>query len=186
MRRLWALTLLIGLVAIGVGASAVFAGSTKTTATYWSNSVSADSFTSNVSHSSMAGVDMTWLGYEKTATYTFHVAGLPALAGSVALNFNGYSISLQASGGAGFDTTMKVVATGIGTATMAGTLNNPWQPHVAYNNDAPEGWAASASMLVPTGVWRGATTLTVTVMPTSKTFMGLNVDSLHLGYTTMG
>jgi len=184
MRRLWTLVFLVGLVAIGAGASAL-AGSSKTTATYWSNSVSAYDFSSSVGHSSRAGLDMSWLGYEKAATYRFDVAGIPALTGSVALNFAAYSTSLQASGGAGFDTAMKVVVTGVSTSTMTGTLKNLWEhSHVAYNNDPPDGWAASASMLVPNSVWKGATTLTVTVTSMSKTFMGLSPDSLHVSYTS--
>jgi hypothetical protein len=184
MRRFWASLFLVGLVVIGVGASAL-AGSGKTTATYWSNSISAYAFDSSVGHSSRAGLDMSWLGYGKTATYKFDVAGIPALSGSVALNFSAYSTSLQPSGGAGFDTNMKVVVTGVATSTMTGTLKNLWEhSHVAYNNDAPDGWAASASMLVPNGVWKGATTLTVTVTSTSSTFMGLSGDSLHVSYAS--
>ena len=187
MRRLSTLALFVGLVAIGVGASSVLAGSSRTTATYWSNAVSASTFSSSVAPAPKFGETAVWLGYGKSATWTFKVAGIPAMSGSVSLNFDGYSISLQDGGGAGFDTTMKVSVSGVSTATLTGTLNNTWQPHVAYNADPPTGWEAHANMLVPTSVWNGANTLTVTVASmTTNSFMGVTEDSLHVGYTSIG
>lgn len=190
MKRLLALAMLVGLVVVGVTTSSVLAKSGKTTATYWSNAIGASSFQPGTGVGTVrpnAPDGWYWLGYEKSATWTFDVSSMSALTGSPALNLKGFSTSIQASGGAGFDTTIRVVVTGVGSSTLTTTLNNPWQPHVAYNANPPSGWEGAASVLVPTSVWKGASTLTVKVTAlTSNTMMGVNEDSLLLGYTTIG
>lgn len=190
MRRLWALVCLLVLAAVAASASSVLAGSGKTTSTYWNNTIPAASFDASVAP--VARPDQPegtwyWLGYNGSATWRFDVAAIPALNGSLALNFAALSTSIQAGGGAGYDTSMRITVTGIGTTTLAATLNNPWQPHVAFNNAPPDGWAATASVLVPTSIWRGASVLTVTARPTTtNTYMGVNLDSLKVGYTSVG
>jgi hypothetical protein len=190
MRRLWALVCLLGLVAVALGASSVLAGSTKTASTYWNNTVSASSFSASVNpvaRPNQPDGTWYWLGYGGSAAWTFDVAAIPALNGSLALNLVGLSTSLQTGGGAGYDTAMKITVAGVGATTLSGTLNNPWQPHVAFNYAAPTGWLAFASVLVPTSVWRGARVLTVTVQSTtSNTFMGVNRDALRVAYTSVG
>jgi hypothetical protein len=189
MRRLWALVCLLGLVVVGLGASSVLAGSSTTATTYWNNTIKASAFQASVAPAvkpSQPGGTWYWLGYGGTATWTFDVGAIPALNGSLALNFDALSTSLYTGGGAGYDTAMKIVVTGIGTAALSGTLNNPWQPHVAYNAHPPTGWQGMASVLVPTSVWRGAATLKVTVTTlSSNTFMGVNEDALLIAYTAI-
>lgn len=190
MKRVLALAMLVGLAIVGVTTSAVLAKSGKTTATYWNNTMAASAFQpgAGVGTSRANAPDgWYWLGYEKSATWTFDVSSMSAVTGSPALNLAGYSTSLQASGGAGFDTAIRVVVTGVGSATLTATLNNPWQPHVAYNADPPSGWKGSASVVIPTAVWRGASTLTVKITTlTSNSIMGVNDEALLLGYTTIG
>ena len=188
MRRLGILGFFVALLLIGAGASGVLAGSSKKTATYWNNTVAASTFQASVlaiAKPNQPVGNWHWLSYGKSATWTFDVASIPALNGSLALNFNALSTSIQLGGGAGYDTGMSVVVTGRGTATLVGTLNNPWQPHVAYNDFAPTGWQVREP-IVPTAVWKGATTLVVTVTPTTtSTIMGVNKDSVMIGYTSV-
>lgn len=190
MRRLGILGFFVALLVIGAGASGVLAGSSKKTATYWNNTVPASTFQASVlavARPYQPAGTWHWLSYGKKATWTFDVGAIPALNGSLALNFSALSTSIQMGGGAGFDTNMSVVVTGLGTATLTGMLNNPWQPHVGYNDSPPTGWQGYASLVVPTGVWKGASTLVVTVTPTStNTLMGVNKDSLMLGYASVG
>lgn len=188
MRRLVIFVCLLGLVGIAAGTSSVLAGSSRTTVTYWSDAIAASSFQASVNP--VAKTDQPpgtwyWLGYGGTATWTFDVAAIPALNGTVALNFAGLSTSLQPSGGAGFDTMMRINVTGVGSTTSTATLNNPWQPHVAYNYAPPSGWQGSASVVVPDSVWRGASVLKVKVTSmTTNTYMGVNTDALMVGFAS--
>ena len=75
---------------------------------------------------------------------------------------------------------MRINVTGVGSAALTATLNNPWQPHVAYNYAPPSGWQGSASVVVPDSVWRGASVLKVKVTSmTTNTYMGVNTGRPH-------
>ena len=179
----WPLLLLAGVVVIGASSSVVLARSNATAdTTYWNNAVSASEFDS-------AG---DWLGYGQTATWTFNdLSGLRGgLNGSAALNFAGFSKTARPGGGSGYSTQMTVVVTGVGagTFTTTTTLNNPWRPHVAYSNDEGTGWAAYASVSLPTYMYQNAISLTVKVKSiTSNTLMMFPENTgLLIGYTTIG
>ncbi|HLY93708.1 MAG TPA: hypothetical protein VKP14_02585 [Gaiellaceae bacterium] len=176
----WALFLLVGLVAIGVTASTVLARSHTTKAsTYWNNAIPASGF----------GADGAWLGYGQAATFTFNdVSGLyGAMDGSVYLNFSGLSKSIRTGGGSGYTTTLRVTVTGMGTTTFTTTLANAWKPHVAYSNSPGFGWASYASAGLPGYVWKGATSLKVTVTPvTTNTLVSFETGGLVIGFITVG
>jgi hypothetical protein len=176
----WALLFLVGLVVIGAGASSVLAGSQRTSdTTYWNNAIHAAS-------SNNAGA---WLGYGQVTTFTFNdLTGLyRAMDGTVFLNFSGLSKSIREGGGGGYATTVNVKVTGVGTTSFTMTLANPWRPHVAFSNSPEVGWNAYGAAAVPTYVWRGASSLKVTVTSvTTNTFMQLGADGVVIGYTTVG
>lgn len=178
MRRFrWAFVLLVGLLVVGAASSAVLAGpQAKKATTYWNHAIESTSPSSGA-----------WLAYNQAATWTFSdVSELQgALSGSVALNFAGLSKSLQIGGGAGYPTTMKVVVTGVTTASFTVTLTNPWRPHVAYNASPGVGWQAFGSLNVPNYVWRNAGTLTVKLTSiTSNTLVSLGEGGVMIGYAT--
>ena len=178
MKRVrWAFLVLAGLVAVGISASAVLAGSSKTTATYVSDAITASAHAND-------GVPLVYGG---TATFTFNVADLgSAVTGSVFLNFRGDSRSFGLNGGSGFPATVKVAVTGVGTGTYTTTLTNPWRPHV-YGTIADFGHDVYGTLNLPTYVWRGAATLTVSVTSvTTKTYLTLQSDGVVIGYTEIG
>jgi len=163
-------------VVIGATSSAVLAGSSKTTATYVSDAITA------TAHQN----DGTLLGYGAAASFSFNVAELSgAVTGSVFVNLKGDSQSFGMNGGSGFPTTVKVVVTGVGTTTFTTTLANPWRPHV-YGSMVDVGHGVYGTLNLPTSVWRGAGMLTVTVTSVStNTYLTLPADGVVIGYTTL-
>ena len=176
----WAL-LVVGVVAIAAGgATAVLAGSSA----YVPGHVHAATFWSNGDPAAMPGQDGNWNWLRTTAAkavWTFDAGDLQsAIRTSVFLNFAG--LSTNATGGSGFSDGLKVVVAGKGSATYSATLANPWRPHIA-SYAYGEGWDATAAVNVPSYLWLGASTLTVTVTPvTSGVQIGMNDDALLIGY----
>jgi len=166
--------MVLGLVVIGASASAVLAGSSRTRATYVSDAITA----------AVHENDGTLLGYGAAASFAFDAGDLAgAMTGSVFLNLKGDSQSFGMNGGSGFPTTVKVVATGIGTSTYTTTLANPWRPHV-YGSMVDLGHGVFGTLNLPTSVWRGAGTLKVTVTSVStNTYLTLPADGVVIGYT---
>jgi hypothetical protein len=176
----WALLFLVGLVVIGAGASSVLAGAQKTgEMTYWNNAI----------HATTGGTADAWLGYGQVTTFTFNdVSDLyRAMDGTVFLNFNGLSKSIRTGGGGGYATTVNVKVTGVGTTTFTTTLANPWRPHVAFSAAEGVGWNAYGAVNLPGYVWKGASSLKVTVASvTTNTFLQLGAEGVMIGYTTVG
>lgn len=166
--------MVVGLAVIGASASAVLAGSSRTTATYVSDAITASA------HSN----DGVQLPYGAAATFTFNTVDLgSAVTGSVYLNFRGDSQSFGLNGGSGFPTTVKVAVTGVGTGTYTATLANPWRPHV-YGSYADFGHDVYGTLNLPTYIWRGAAVLTVKVTSvTTNTYLTLQSDGVVIGYT---
>jgi hypothetical protein len=147
--------------------------------------VAATGFTANGNHGAPAQSASEWLSYGKTATWTY--TDLSALAqamrGQVYLNVTAFSTGQN--WGAGFGTDVKVVVKGVGTATLTSHLTNPWRPHMAYNEVAGVGWTSYATIEVPSSVWVGAGSLTVSLSPlSSSNHVGLDQGSMLIGYGT--
>ncbi len=180
MRRFrWSLLFLAVVVVIGASASVVLAGahtSKATMATYWNNVVqpSTSSGTSPVH-------------YLDTALWKFDVPGDMYAATEADLNFHANVQSIQDGGGSGFGATLSVTVKGNSTATYTVTLTNPWRPHVAYSNDPSYGQDAFASLKIPTYIWKGASSLTITAKSmSSNTIVGFDDSGLLIGYVTLG
>jgi hypothetical protein len=170
-----------GAIVIAATSAAVLA---RSSGTYTNHAIHATGFVSNGNHAAPAQSASDWLAYGKTATWTFDVSRLvTALKGHVYVNVT--ALSAGANWGAGFDTDVKVVVKGVGTATVTSHLTNPWRPHMAYNEEAGIGWTSYATILVPNSVWVGASTLTVSLTPlASGNHVGVDEGSMLIGYGT--
>jgi hypothetical protein len=182
MRRFrWSLLFLIGVIVIGAGASSVLAGQAtkaKTAATYWNN----------VIEPTTAPSPSDPVPYLDTAQFQF--GSLPYdLYGAteVDLNFHGHVHSIQTDGGSGFATTLSVTVKGVSTGTFIVTLANSWRPHVAFNNNPEFGQDAYGALKLPTSIWKGAKSLTVTVKSMTTNAVTYFTDNpLLIGYVTLG
>lgn len=170
----WSLLFLLGVIALGAGASSVLAGGHAIKTTYWNNVL----------------VPSTVPGpapvhYLDTATWKFTNASELYGAVEVDLNFHANVQSIYDGGGSGYASTLSVTVTGAGTSSFTVALANPWRPHVAYSSASSYGQDAFASLKLPTTVWRGASSLTVKVKSLSgNTITYFNGDALVIGYVT--
>jgi hypothetical protein len=177
----WAVALAIGVGVLAATGATVLA---RSSATYTNHVIQPATFFSTGNHAAPAQDSYSWLGYGKTATWTFDASQLTqAMKGEVYLNIT--ALSAGANWGAGFGTDVNVVVKGVGSATLTSHLTNPWRPHMAYNAEAGVGWTSYATILVPNSVWVGAGSLTVSLTPlASGNHVGVDEGSMLIGFGT--
>jgi hypothetical protein len=179
----WVLLLMAGIVLVGVGGASVFA---RSTATYSTNAIAASSFVSTGDHNAPALGSWYWVAYgtSQSAQWTFPVPELQtAIGGTVYLNFS--ALSAAPYWGSGYASKIKVVVAGNSTASFTTTLANPWRPHVASTNTPGIGWNATATVALPTYLYTGRSTLTVTATSLAAgNHVGFNQEALMIGYAT--
>ncbi len=180
-----------------LGLLVVLGGSAVARSSYTADGIRASTFVSNgdpgkwhAYADAYGSGDWSWVGAGQYAKWTFDVSDLhaiantsPGISGSVHLNFA--ALSTSPSGGSGYSTAIRVVASngmfgGVATVTLA----NPWKPHCAPFSEGL-GWDSHAAVPIPSNLWAKAQTLTVTVtVQTPGDLIAMNKDALVIGYAT--
>ena len=122
------------------------------------------------------------------ATWTFNAAGAlqQARSGSVYLNLSPL-VTNTANGGSGYARSVKLVlqsnAPGPGARTLNRTvsLTNPFRP-TDPSDSGGIGYQTWGNTSVPTSIWRGATTLTVSFEWRSGHHVAVKQDSAQLAW----
>jgi hypothetical protein len=128
-----------------------------------------------------------WLRSEgHTATWTFNVHPLQGVKkNSMYLNFAPL-VTNGVDGGSGYSTNCVVTVEGKTTKKMTITLDNPYRP-IDPENSGGVGYQCygHSSSCIPASVWKGATTLKVTVsFPFPKGYhVAVKSDAMTLGFS---
>ncbi|HEX7626872.1 MAG TPA: hypothetical protein VF379_07420 [Gaiellaceae bacterium] len=124
----------------------------------------------------------------QTATWTFDAAALQAARpASVNLNLAAL-VTNGVSGGSGYSTTVRAsVSNGVRTRTTGIYLTNPFRP-TDPEDSGGIGYQAYGHAYLSSSVWKGATTITVTISyPTTRGYhVAVNRDALLIGYSVTG
>ncbi|HEY4976634.1 MAG TPA: hypothetical protein VII05_04680 [Gaiellaceae bacterium] len=98
-----------------------------------------------------------------TASWTFDVSGMQdAKNGSAFLNLNALATK-GVSGGSGWSGSLSLKLVGTKTTTAIVSLNNPFRPRSSTDSSGV-GYAAYGAVAIPSRVYLGATTITVTAV----------------------
>ena len=155
-----------------VSASGAAARSTQRHVAGTLHTLQASSYTSN--GDSISG--WNWLRAPgNNASWTFDVSGLQtAKRGTVYLNLNPLA-TRGVSGGSGWSGSLSLTLAGNKVKKAVISAVNPFRPRSSANS-AGVGYQAYGSVAIPSGVYRGATTITITAVRSKSSV----VRDIHL------
>jgi hypothetical protein len=168
-----------------VTASGAAARSTHRHLTGTVHTLQASSYTSN--GDSISG--WNWLRAPgNTASWTFDASGIQgAVRGSVFLNLNPL-VTKGVSGGSGWSGSLSLTVVGNRTNKAVISATNPFRPRSSTDSGGV-GYQAYGAIAIPSSVYRGATTITITAVRSRASVvhdihLASNKDAAVIGYLT--